>query len=112
MKTPEGKTLNIHLGPAVSVEFVAKELSRGQEIKVQAFRTAAMKKNHFVARTLTFGSRTVELRDESLRPSWAGSGNAANVGQGRGWARGAGGCDRLIRAKIGESSEFLGSTGV
>ncbi len=90
MKTPEGKTFNVHLGPPAAVEFVVKELPQGKQVTVKAFRTADMKKNHYVAQTLTFGSRTVELRDETLRPSWAGSGQAANAGLGRGWRRGAG----------------------
>lgn len=87
MKTSDGKKLNIHLGPATAVEFVAKELSQGQKVKVEAFRTAKMKKGQYVARTLTFGSRTVELRDETLRPAWAGR---SGPGWGRGWGRGAG----------------------
>ena len=87
METSKGKTLNIHLGPVAAVEFVAKELSQGQKVKVEAFRTKKMEKGQYVARTLTFGSRTVELRDETLRPAWAGRGGP---GWGRGWGRGDG----------------------
>jgi len=87
METSKGKKLNIHLGPVNAVEFVAKDLSQGLKVKVEAFRTTKMKKGQYVARTLTFGSRTVELRDDTLRPSWAGRGGP---GWGRGWGRGAG----------------------
>jgi len=87
METSKGKTLNIHLGPVAAIEFVAKDLSQGQKVKVEAFRTKKMKKGQYVARTLTFGSQTVELRDETLRPVWAGRGGP---GWGRGYGRGAG----------------------
>jgi predicted Fe-Mo cluster-binding NifX family protein len=73
IKTSDGKTVNIHLGPAAVVEFVTKELSRDMEVKVKAFRTTKTKKGQYIARTLTFGDRTVELRDENLRPAWAGA---------------------------------------
>jgi len=73
METSKGKTLNIHLGPVAAIEFVAKDLSQGQKVKVEAFRTKKMKKGQYVARSLTFGSQTVELRDETLRPVWAGA---------------------------------------
>ena len=93
LEAPGGKKLNIHLGPVNAVEFVAKELSEGQKVKVEAFRTKKMEKGQYVARTLTFGSRTVELRDETLRPAWAGRGGpgwARGRGPGTGWGRGRG----------------------
>lgn len=93
METSKGKKLNIHLGPVNAVGSVAKELSEGQKVKVKAFRTKKMKKGQYVARKLTFGSRTVELRDETLRPAWAGRGGPGwgrGYGRGAGWGRGAG----------------------
>ena len=71
MKTPDGKTVNIHLGPADAVESVAKELLRGEEVKVEAFQTKKTAKGHYIARSLTIGDRTMELRDKTLRPTWA-----------------------------------------
>lgn len=106
MKTEEEETLNIHLGPTVQVEFLAKELSAGKKVKVKAFRTDKMEESHYVAQSLAYGDRTVQLRDESLRPVWAGGRGARNqatgvpaeFGTGRGWGgygyrrgRGAGG---------------------
>jgi hypothetical protein len=98
MEGPKGKTLNIHLGPAAGVEFIAKELTKGKEVKVEAFRTEEMKKNHYVARTVTSGARMATLRDEALRPLWAGgqraadgrtwSANPPGRGAGAGWQRG------------------------
>jgi predicted Fe-Mo cluster-binding NifX family protein len=74
MELSEGKTVNVHLGPAAAVESVAKELSRGKEVKVEAFRTKKLEKGHYIARSVTVGDRTVELRDKNLRPKWAGPG--------------------------------------
>lgn len=72
METSDGQTLNIHLGPAGVVDFAAKELAPGKEVRVQAFRTEAMKEGHYTACKITCGDRTVTLRDETLRPAWAG----------------------------------------
>jgi predicted Fe-Mo cluster-binding NifX family protein len=74
MKTPDGKTVNVHLGPADAVESVAKRLSRGEQVKVEAFRTKKTANRHYIARSLTIGDRTMELRDKTLRPTWAGPG--------------------------------------
>jgi len=74
MKTSDGKTVNIHLGPAAAVESVAKVLSRGQEVEVEVFRTKKLEKRHYIARSVTIGDRTMELRDKNLRPTWAGAG--------------------------------------
>jgi hypothetical protein len=91
MKTSDKKKVNIHLGPAGAVDFVTKNLSQGLEVEVTAFRTEKMKEGHYVARTLAFGSRTVELRDETLRPAWAGRGGPGwGRGRGAGYGRGRG----------------------
>jgi len=74
MKTPDGKTVNIHLGPAKIVESVAKKLPRGEKVKVEAYRTKNTAKRHYIARSLTIGDRTIELRDKTLRPTWAAPG--------------------------------------
>lgn len=93
MKTADKKKVNIHLGPAGAVDFVTNNLSQGLEVEVIAFRTEKMKEGHYVARTLKFDSRTVELRDETLRPAWAGRGGPGwgrGRGRGAGWGRGRG----------------------
>jgi len=87
MKTSDKKKVNIHLGPAGAVDFVTKKLSEGQKVQVAAFRTEKMNEAHYVAQTLALDSQTVELRDENLRPAWAGRGGP---GWGRGLGRGAG----------------------
>jgi hypothetical protein len=88
LKDSKSKTLNIHLGPTDTVAFVAKELSEGKKVKVEAFRTKQMKKGHYVAQTITCEGRAVTLRDATFRPAWAGGVSAADA---RGWsARGPG----------------------
>jgi hypothetical protein len=91
MKTVEGKKLNIHLGPAAVVEFVAKQLKAGSKVKVEGFRTEKMPEAEYVAKSLTLGERTITLRDETLRPVWAGGGRGwRGRGDGFGWGRGPG----------------------
>ncbi|MDD4267606.1 MAG: hypothetical protein GXY25_18485 [Pirellulaceae bacterium] len=90
MKTETGEKLNVHLGPAALVEFVADELSAGLEVTVEGFRTERMKPNHYVAVSLTFGDRTVQLRAGSLQPLWAGGAGGGNRALGGGWGRGPG----------------------
>jgi len=100
MKTAEGKTLNIHLGPAGMVESAAKELVQDKAVKVQAFRTEKMKEQHYVAQTLSYDGRSVTLRDETLQPVWAGGAGTGAArggavlgpsrGVGPGWGRGLG----------------------
>lgn len=99
MKGAKSKTLNIHLGPTATVEFVAKELTEGKKVKVEAFRTEQMKKDHYVACAITCDGRAVTLRDATLRPAWAGGAIAADdrgqaargPGRGMGAGRGRGG---------------------
>ncbi|NLS93073.1 MAG: hypothetical protein GXX96_13035 [Planctomycetaceae bacterium] len=101
LENSKGKTLNVHLGPAGIVDFVAKELTKGKKVKVEAFRTEQMKENHYVARAITCDGRAVTLRNASLQPAWAGgAGMAADArgwpagspgrGAGPGWGRGYG----------------------
>lgn len=100
LKAPKGKKLNIHLGPAETVDYVAEQLPVGTKVTVDAFRTTKMPKNHYVAQSLALDGTTIQLRDENLRPLWARSNNALRGrggpqwvpgrGQGRGWRRDSG----------------------
>ncbi len=94
LETPDGKSLNIHLGPAAAVADTVATLSvrPGQDLTVKAFRTEKMPENQYVAQSLTFDGKTVKLRDKALRPVWAGSANASPdqgtpLGRGRGRGR-------------------------
>lgn len=87
LQTKKQKEVNVHLGLAIAVEDIAKQLNVGKKVKVTAFRTEKMPEAHYVAQALKFDGKTVELRDENLRPFWAGGGQR---GYGRGWGRGWG----------------------
>lgn len=72
LTTGEEKQYNVHLGPAVLIKDMVEPLKAGQSVTVQAFRTEKMPTEHFVAIVLTFDGKTIRLRDENLRPTWAG----------------------------------------
>ncbi len=90
LKTPKGKELNVHLGPTAAVGYIIDQLPVGKKVTVHAFRTTKMPENHYVAQSLTFGSTTIRLRDEGLRPFWAGGGAVSRGRAGSQWARGKG----------------------
>lgn len=95
LKTADGQQLNVHLGPAGAgqVAFLADALTAGLPVKVRAFRTAQLKEGHYVAQAVTYGDdRTVQLRDDNLRPAWAGGrGGGGGLGPGAGgWGMGPG----------------------
>jgi len=80
LTTDETKQYNVHLGPAVIVRDLIDQLEVGKSVTVKAYRTEKMPKENFVAIVLKYDGKTVRLRDENLRPVWAG-------GQGRSWGR-------------------------
>ena len=103
VQTENGKTINLHLGPAAALEDVLDQLSAGQQITFEAFRTDAMPQDAYVAKSLKTGDTAFELRDDTLRPNWAiaaqggrgggpGMGAGRGPGQGRGAGPGGGGC--------------------
>ncbi|MFO7907615.1 MAG: hypothetical protein R6U98_33515 [Pirellulaceae bacterium] len=77
---------NVHLGPAPVIEQIMDLLEEGEVVTVEGFRTEKMKERHYVAQTLKFGddNEPIELRDETLRPVWAGG---ATRGGGQQWGR-------------------------
>jgi hypothetical protein len=98
--TSEDKQYNVHLGPAVIVKNLVEPLEAGQSVIVKTFRTEQMPAEHFTAVVLTFDGKTVRLRDENLRPVWAGgqeafsgryavgSGSSCRRAYGRGYGMG------------------------
>ena len=95
LDTASKEQLNIHLGPSSAVKHITDRLAKGQEITVSAFRTEKMSPHHFVAQALELENEWVPLRDDQLRPSWAGWGRrggpnwrAASRGYGRGGGAG------------------------
>lgn len=66
---------NIHLGAAYATESFVEKLNIGQNIDVQAFRTDKMDEYHYIAKEVTVNGHTTVLRDDELRPFWAGDRN-------------------------------------
>jgi hypothetical protein len=85
LKTDDEQTLNVHLGPAAvsAVESVAKVLEPGQTLRAKVFRTQRMAKDHYVAQQIEVDDKTYTLRDENLRPVWAGRGGGRGGNRGR-----------------------------
>lgn len=71
VETAEIDPLDLHLGPADVLAHVIDQVAVGDTVSFEAFRTDAMPENAYVAKTLTFDDKTVHLRDDGLRPSWA-----------------------------------------
>ncbi|MFO1152727.1 MAG: hypothetical protein U1E42_03530 [Rhodospirillales bacterium] len=103
VQAADGNTINLHLGPTGALEDVLDQLSVGQQITFEAFRTDAMPPDAYVAKSLKAGDTAFELRDDNLRPNWAiagqggrgggmGMGGAHGQGPGRGAGPGGGGC--------------------
>ena len=90
LQAQDNKTINLHLGPTSALGDELKQLSAGQEITFEAFRTDRMPKDAYVAKSLKVGDKTFALRDDSLRPKWAGSGRGGGRRMGSG--RGQGSC--------------------
>lgn len=86
LKTDQNTTLNIDLGwsEADVVKNLAKNLAQGKQVTVAAFRTEKMPPDRYVAKSVTLDGATTILRDDNLRPVWAGRGAG---GQGRGSGR-------------------------
>ena len=82
LKSSQNQEFNIHLGPATAVADIVKQLAVGKEIEVFGFHTEKMPSNHYVAKQLVIGGRSIDLRDASLRPFWAKS-NLHTQGRGK-----------------------------
>jgi hypothetical protein len=86
---------NIHIGPQSAVHEMVARFPVGTQVTVKAFRTDKMPANHYAAQSIASDGATVTLRDESLRPNWAGTRGAAvddrpMRGQGPGYGQGRG----------------------
>ncbi len=72
LQTSAGKKLDIHLGPELQVKDVAKKLAADQTTTVKAFRTERLPEDAYIAQSVTVDDETLRLRDDDLRPVWAG----------------------------------------
>ncbi len=75
VKTDQGKTrtLNVHLGPTSVVSDITDQLTIGEEIKLEVYSTEDLPDNHYVAKEVTGGGKSHEIRDSNLKPFWAGN---------------------------------------
>lgn len=71
IKTNQKQTLNIHLGPTTEVSGFVEDID-GNEIEIKAFRTDKLPSDHYIAKELMSKDETTVLRDETLKPFWAG----------------------------------------
>ena len=88
VRTPEGQTLDIDLGWAAAVESIAARLVVGQPLDAVVFRTDSMPEDRWVAKSLTIEGDVLALRDDRLRPLWAGPGGGqgpSRTAAGSGW---------------------------
>jgi hypothetical protein len=90
LETPKGKELNIHLGPAPALDEIVDQLPEGKKVSVKCFRTERMPKDHYVAQSVAFGDTSLQIRDEDLRPFWAGGSGGAFGARARQWGSGKG----------------------
>ncbi len=88
VKAADNRVINLHLGPAASVDDVLKAVKAGMPITADTFRTDRMPQDAYVVRTITVGNQAIQLRDSTLRPRWAGSGMGGGQGMGRGQGMG------------------------
>lgn len=89
VRADDGRTINLHLGPADAVGDVVAKAPAGTTIAFDAFRTPALPDDAYVARSITVGGEVFELRDDALRPRWAiGGRRGGGTGPGRGMGRG------------------------
>lgn len=84
LATEEAKTLNIHLGPTAEVSEWVKGIE-GKGIEVKAFRTKKLPRDQYIAKELIVQGQTAVLRDDTLKPFWAGS---SWCGRKRGYGKG------------------------
>ena len=84
IQTKENGTVNLHLGPLSAVDHVIDQVTVGQTVSFEAFRTVDMQGQAYIAKALTLEDKVIELRDDNLRPRWAVSQRS-----GRGMRRGS-----------------------
>ncbi len=82
IKTSNGKSLNVHLGPTRAINSLVGELQKGKEIKFDAFRTNELPEDQYIAREIIYEDETYTLRDENYKPAWSG-GDGKRQGRGR-----------------------------
>jgi hypothetical protein len=65
--------LNIHLGPTSEMSEITEHLKPGQQLELKVFKTNELPDDQYIAKSFTSTHGTYELRNDQLRPFWAGN---------------------------------------
>lgn len=71
--------LNVHLGPEAAVDHIVAQLTTGNQINMEVFRTDGLPSDAYIAKSIHLDDKTIHLRDDRLRPSWAYNGRNKNT---------------------------------
>ncbi len=93
------ETLEVVLGPVTWLNEQTEPFEKGDAVTVVGSRITLDGKPALIAKTLTYGDKTIALRDDAGLPKWRGTqraerqamGMGRGMGQGRGMGRGQGG---------------------
>ena len=72
LKAADDEVLNLHLGPESALRAMNAPEQAGFDLEASVFRTERMQENHWVVIHFTAGETQIRLRDDALRPVWAG----------------------------------------
>jgi hypothetical protein len=72
LKTDQGETLPVHLGPEFYVDRQTVSLQKGDKVQVRGSRITFQGKPAIIAAEVTKGGQTLYLRDANGVPAWAG----------------------------------------
>jgi len=76
------RTLNIHVGPTEEIKRITENLKTGQQIEMMVFKTDDLPENQFIVKSLKVKGKLYTLRNEDLKPFWAGNQNHRKRGRG------------------------------
>ncbi len=71
IRTADDQLANVHIGNAEAVEPIIEQLTVGEQIEVDVFRTDRLEEGHYVAQTIRTDSEEFMIRREDLSPFWA-----------------------------------------
>lgn len=86
LETEQGRRMEVHLGPAWALGNITDRLSPGDQVRATVFQTPKLAPDQYIASSLEFDGQTYQLRDQNLRPFWAGRGRAGRGPAGPPWA--------------------------
>jgi len=72
LENQKDEEVNLHLGPTEAVSQMVEGLETGDSVTARAFTTDKMEENEHVAVRFRTENEQFILRDETLRPVWAG----------------------------------------